>query len=114
MICGFLDTKGVLYPCWKWEHISKAEELVNEFNLGEPQRSELYEDVLLKNGWICIRSVDAYKKVYDDAGKILFITDEQQNFFKERYSEFNEWQLADIDSMLRDFGKLYKWHKENE
>ena len=62
MICGFLDPKGVLYPCWKWEHLSKEEELVNEFNLGEPQKSELHEDVLLKNGWICIRSVDAYKK----------------------------------------------------
>ena len=36
MMCGFLDTKGILYPCCKWEHISKAEELVNEFNLGEP------------------------------------------------------------------------------
>ena len=38
MMCGFLDTKGILYPCCKWEHISKAEELVNEFNLGEPQK----------------------------------------------------------------------------
>ena len=114
MICGFLDTKGILYPCSSWEHVSKADELVDRFNLRRTKPFELCEDVLLKNGWICIRTSDAYKCVYDDDGNILFITDEQQQFFEDHKAEFNERQLTDIEDMLRNFGNLYRWHKEEK
>ena len=114
MICGFLDTKGILYPCSRWEHVSKAEELVDKFNLKRTKPFELCEDVLLKNGWICIRTSDAYKCVYDDEGNVMFITDEQQKFFEDHKAEFNERQLADVEGMLRDFGNLYQFHKEEK
>lgn len=114
MICGFLDTKGILYPCSRWEHVFKAEELVDRFNLRRTKPFELCEDVLLKNGWICIRTSDVYKCVYDDDGNILFITDKQQQFFENHKEEFNERQLADIEDMLRDFGNLYQFHKEEK
>ena len=114
MICGFLDTKGILYPCSRWGHVSKAEELVDKFNLKRTKPFELCEVVLLNNGLICFRTSYAYKCVYDDDGNILFITDEQQQFFEDHKAEFNERQLADIEDMLRDFGKLYRWHKEEK
>lgn len=114
MICGFLDTKGILYPCPRYGHTSLAEELLDKFNLKRTKPFELCEDVLLKNGWICIRTSDAYKCVYDDEGNVMFITDEQQKFFEDHKAEFNECQLADIEGMLRNFGKLYQFHKEEK
>lgn len=112
MICGYLDTKGILYPCSRWEHTSKATELVDKFQLRYANPFEICEDVFLRNGWICIRTSDAYKVAYDDEKKILFITDEQQKFFEDHKAEFNECQLADIENMLRDFGKLYQFHEK--
>lgn len=113
MICGFLDTNGRYYPCSRWEHISKAAEIVDQLQgkLRKSGRYELAEDVLLYNGWICIRGSDVYKAIYDYEGKILFITEAQQNFFTDHKMELNPAQLADIESLLKDFGKLYKWHK---
>ena len=49
---------------------------------------EFCEDVLLKNGWICIRSSDVYKAIYDHEGKVLFISDEQMKFFQNHKEEF--------------------------
>ena len=112
MISGYLDTKGILYPCSRWEHTSKAAELVDKFHLRRTKPFEFCEDILLKNGWICIRTSDAYKAVYDDEKKILFITDAQQKFFEDHNAAFNECQLAAIENMLRDFGKLYQFHKK--
>lgn len=114
MICGFLDTNGILYLCPRYGHTSLAEELLDKFNLKRTKPFALCEDVLLKNGWICIRTSDAYKCVYDEDGKVLFITDAQQKFFEDHKEEFNEYQLADIEDMLRDFGELYKFHKDEK
>ena len=44
----------------------------------------------------------------------MFITDEQQKFFENHKAEFNERQLAYIEGMLRDFGNLYQFHKEEK
>ena len=112
MVCGYLDTKGTLYPCSRWEHTSKAKELVDKFSLRRTKPFKFCEDVLLENGWICIRTSDVYKSAYDCEKKILFITDEQQKFFEDHKTEFNERQLVDIEDMLRDFGKLYQFHKK--
>lgn len=114
MICGFLDTNGILYPCPKYGHISLAEKLVNKYNLKKTKHFELCEDVLLKNGWICIRTSDVYKRAYDKDGDVLFVTDAQQKFFEDHKEEFNKHQLADIEDMLKDFGKLYKFHKDEK
>lgn len=110
MISGFLDTNGVLYPCPSYAHMSMAEELVEEFNMEKVEGCPLPEDILLINGWICIRARDVYKKVYDNEKNILFITEKQQEFFKNHKTYFNTRQLADVEMLLKDFGKLYKYH----
>lgn len=113
MICGFLDNDGVLHHCARYEHTSKAEELVDKFNMKRIEKFGLCEDVLLKNGWICIRTSDVYKAVRDYDGNILFITDKQQEFFEKHKEKFNDRQLADIEMLLKDFGKLYKYHMKD-
>ena len=64
MISGFLDTNGVLYPCPSYAHMSLAEELVEKFNMEKVKGCPIPEDVLLINGWICIRASDVYKNVW--------------------------------------------------
>lgn len=113
MICGYLNPDGILYPCSRYEHTSKASEIIDELNIQKTKPFEMCEDVLLNNGWICIRISDVYKNVYDYNKKILFITDKQQDFFTNHKNEFNEHQLADIEDLLKDFGKLYEWHKND-
>lgn len=105
MICGYLSPEGVLYSCPHWGHTSKAEQLVTEFNLKRTKPFELCEDVLLTNGWICIRTSDVYKHVHDNDGNIVFITDAQKKFFKDHEEEFFDRQLVDIEGLLRDFGR---------
>lgn len=111
-IIGFLDKDGVLYPCNSYGHISKADEIVETFNMRKKGQYDLGEDILLKNGWICIRIADVYKGVYDDERNILFVTPKQQDFFARHKADFNERQLAHIESLLRDFGILYKYHQK--
>lgn len=113
MICGFLDPAGYFYRCNRFEHLDKAKEICETFKIKKVKPYDLWEDVLLKNGWICIRSCDVYKAIYDDSGEILFITEKQQEFFEKHRTEFNLNQLAYIENLLKDFGKLYKWHKED-
>lgn len=113
-IIGFLDKEGVLFPCASYGHISKADELVETLGLRSKGKCDLSEDVLLKNGWICIRITDVYKSVYDDDRNILFITSKQQEFFKRHKADFNERQLAHIESLLKDFGILYKYHQREK
>lgn len=111
MICGFLDPEGTLYPCPRWGHTSKAEQIITELNIDRTSRFGTCEDELLKRGWICIRSSDVYKIAYDDNRNVLFITDKQQEFFENHKDEFNICQIVDIEKLLGDFGKLYEWHK---
>ena len=113
MICGYLSPDGVLYGCNRYEHTYKADKIVDELGIQRVKPLELGEDVLLKNGWICIRTSDVYKTIYDYNNKILFITDKQQEFFANNRDEFNKRQLADIEGLLKDFGKLYEWHKND-
>ena len=115
MICGFLDPKGKLHPCCKWEHVSKATELVKRFasQLHRTDKYEFCEDVLLKNGWICLRPGDVYKGIYDHDRKVLFITEEQMGFLEKNRHEFNLHQTADIEKMLHDFGDLHRWRSDN-
>ena len=80
-IIGFLDKDGVLFPCSSYGHISKADEIVEAFNMRKKGQYDLSEDILLKNGWICIRITDVYKSIYDYEKNILFITPKQQDFF---------------------------------
>lgn len=114
MISGFLDTKGILYSCPSYAHMSLAKELIEKFKLEEIEGCFLPEDVLLAKGWICIRAGDVYKKVYDNKANILFITQEQQNFFKKHKKDFNTRQLADIEMLLKDFGDLYRYYNEEK
>lgn len=116
MISGFLDKDGVLYPCPSYAHMSLAETLVEKFNIeNQTETYSLPEDMLLRNGWICIRARDVYKAVMDNEKNILFITPKQQEFFSKHKADFNESQLADIERLLKDFGELYKYRqKERE
>ena len=111
MLCGFLSPDGKLYSCPYYGHMSLAEKLVAELKI---KRTDMCENVLLKNGWICIRPSDVYKAVYDDDGKIVFITDEQKEFFSKNREEFSDRQLADIEDLLRDFGKMQKRRARKE
>ena len=115
MICGFLDPNGKLYACCRYEHTTKAEKIVWELHdqLQKGKPYDIGEEILLRNGWICIRTGDVYKGIYSYDEKILFITDAQQKFFADHKQELNERQIADIEMLLRDFGKLYEWHKED-
>lgn len=113
-IIGFLNTDGVLFPCSSYGHISKADEIVETFNMRKERQYDLSEDILLKKGWICIRITDVFKSVYDDERNILFITPKQQEFFAKHKADFNERQLAHIESLLKDFGILYKYHNRGE
>ncbi|MBE6767365.1 MAG: hypothetical protein E7549_00465 [Ruminococcaceae bacterium] len=106
-IIGFLDKAGNLYPCSSYGHISAADEIVKALKIDKGYR--LGEDILLKNGWICIRAGDVYKAVFDGEANILFITPEQQEFFAKHKADFNERQLADIERLSKDFGELYKY-----
>lgn len=110
MISGFLDKEGVLYPCPSYAHMSLAEELVEKFNMKGVEGCYIPEDILLINGWICIRVSDVYKKVWDNEHNILFITEKQQDFFEKHKNDFNIRQLANIEMLLKDFGDLYKYH----
>jgi len=114
MISGFLDTNGVLYPCPSYAHMSLAEELVEKFNMEKVKGCPIPEDVLLINGWICIRVSDVYKKVWDNEHNILFITQKQQDFFEKHKKDFNTRQLADVEKLLKDFGMLYKYRNSEK
>lgn len=114
MISGFLDKNGVLYPCPSYAHMSLAKELVENFNMKDMEGCYIPEDILLINGWICIRVRDVYKKVWDNEHNILFITEKQQEFFEKHKNDFNTRQLADIEILLKDFGYLYKYHNEKQ
>ena len=70
---------------------------------------EMSEDVLLKNGWVCIRVSDVYKSMCDYEGNVLYITTKQQEFFENHKKDFNNRQLACIERLLKDYGILYKY-----
>ena len=114
MISGFLDKEGILYHCPSYAHMSLAAELVGKFNMGKVEGCFLPEDILLINGWICIRVSDVYKKVWDNEHNILFITEKQQEFFEKHKNDFNVRQLKDIEMLLKDFGMLYKFHNSEK
>lgn len=113
MICGFLSPDGVLYSCPHYGHTSKAEQLITALNIKRTKPFDMCEDVLLKNGWICVRTSDVYKAIYDDDGEIVFITDEQKEFFAEHREEFSDMQLAYIEDLVRDFGKMQKRREQS-
>jgi hypothetical protein len=94
--------------------MSLAKELVEKFNMKDVEGCYISEDKLLINGWICIRVGDVYKKVWDNERNILFITEEQQDFFEKHKNDFNARQLADIEMLLKDFGNLYKYHNDKQ
>ena len=106
MISGFLAPDGTFHSCPSFCHMSLADKLVARLNLRKEKPYEISEDILLKHGYICIRASDVYKAAYGYDRKVLLITDEQQAFFEKHIEEFWDRQLADIDSLLRDFGKM--------
>ena len=70
------------------------------------------EDTLLLNGFICIRTSDVYKRARDYEGKILLISDKQQKYFSDNWSEFNDNQKKCILDLISDFGLLNQFYKE--
>ena len=70
------------------------------------------EDILLKKGFICIRSGDMYKRARNDQGTILDITTIQQNWLQDRWAELNTDQRKDCKDMIETFGDPSRFARE--
>ena len=108
-LIGYLSPDGKIYSCQSFGHEAKADELVYEFGYKCRDRIYYSEDILLKNGWICIRESDVFKLTRDYDGNVIPITPKQQNFLMQHKVDFNQRQLADLEQMIKDFGEIVKY-----
>lgn len=79
MISGYLSPEGTFYNAPYWSHLSTAQHIVEDNGWFSEDKIDYPEYILLKRGFICIRSSDMYKRVLNDQGTILDITTVQQN-----------------------------------
>lgn len=92
--------------------MNTASKIVRELNLRKTHKYDLDEDILLLNGFICIRILDVYKRARDFEDKILLISDKQQSFFVENWNSFNDKQKLDILDLIEDFGLIKSFNEE--
>ena len=111
-ISGYLAPNGYFYNAPYWCHMNTASKIVRGLNLHKTHKYDLDEDVLLLNGFICIRVSDVYKRARDFEGKILLISDKQQSFFVENWNSFNDKQKLDILDLIEDFGLIKSFNKK--
>ncbi len=111
-ISGYLAPNGYLYNAPYWCHMNVASKIVKELNLHKTYKYDLDEDILLLNGFICIRISDVYKRARSFDGKILLISDKQQSFFVENWNNFNNKQKLDILDLIENFGLIKSFNKE--
>ena len=109
---GYLSFNGDFYEAPYYSHMATATKIVNMYELPRPRNANLDEDTLLLNGFICIRTSDVYKRARDYEGKILLISDKQQKYFSDNWSEFNDNQKKCILDLISDFGLLNQFYKE--
>ena len=111
-ISGYLAPNGYFYSSPYWCHMNTASKIVRVLNLHKTHKYDLDEDMLLLNGFICIRISDVYKRARDFEGKILLISDKQQSFFVENWNGFNDKQKLDILDLIEDFGLIKSFNKK--
>lgn len=112
MISGYLSPDGQFYNAPYWSHLSTAQRIVENNGWFSGNSRDWPEDILLKRGFICIRSGDMFKRARNDAGAILDITETQQSWLQERWSEFNQAQKKDCTDLIEAFGDWSKFAAE--
>lgn len=112
MISGYLSPEGVFYNAPYWSHLSTAQRIVEDNEWFLDNKKDYPEDILLKRGFICIRSRDMYKRTRNDQGTILDITDAQQDWLQDRWAELNLDQRKDCKDMIETFGDPFRFAKK--
>lgn len=112
MISGYLSPDGTFYNAPYWSHLSTAQHIVEDNDWFSDSKRDYAEDILLKRGFICIRSSDMYKRSRNDQGTILCITDAQQNWLQDRWAELNLNQRKDCKDMIETFGDPFRFAKK--
>lgn len=112
MISGYLSPQGKFYNAPYWSHMSTAQRIVEDNGWFSENRRDWPEDILLKRNFICIRSGDIFKRARNDEGTILDITESQQSWLQERWSEFNQAQKRDCEGLIETFGDWFRFVAE--
>lgn len=112
MISGYLSPDGTFYNAPYWSHLSTAQRIVEDNGWFSDNKKDWPEDILLKRGFICIRTGDMYKRVRNDQGNILDITSIQQDWLQDRWAELNQAQRKDCQDMVETFGDSFRFAKE--
>lgn len=112
MISGYLSPEGVFYNAPYWSHLSTAQRIVEDNEWFSDSKRDYPEDILLKRGFICIRTRDMYKRTHNDQGTILDITNAQQDWLQDRWAEFNPDQRKDCKDMIETFGDPFRFAKK--
>ena len=109
MISGYLSPEGTFYNAPYWSHLSTAQHIVEDNNWFSDNKKDWPEDILLKRGFICIRTSDMYKRARNDQGNVLNITDVQQDWLQDRWDELNQDQRKDCKDMIETFGDPFRF-----
>lgn len=103
---GFLDTEGILYECSSWEHLDKAEEIVESMGISISNRLEA-ENYLQKLGWVVVRTRDVYGMIgcYKEGSRERYhLTDAQINWLNNAYEDMTLECRKSVDEM-------FEWNK---
>lgn len=111
MISGYLSPEGTFYNALYWSYLSTAQHIVEDNNWFSDNKKDWPEDILLKRGFICIRTSDMYTRARNDQGTILDITDAQQDWLQDRWAELNPDQRKDCNDMIETFGDPFMFAK---
>lgn len=100
---GFLDTEGILHECSSWEHLDKAEEIVESMGVSVNNRLEA-EDYLQKQGWIVVRTRDVYGLIGyykdKDSEERYHLTDAQIDWLNKAYKNMTTECRKSVDEMF--------------
>lgn len=96
---GWLSPNGDLWECNTFNHISKADEIINKYHYPTINHRSS-DEVLMFYGWvhISISQIDHKYRIWWDK----FLTPNQINFLKQYFDETE--QVSDLDRI--------KWDKE--
>ena len=112
MLSGYLSPDGTFYNAPYWSHMSTAQRIVEDNGQFSKGRRDWPEDIILKRGFICIRTSDMYKRARDSDGALLLITDIQQDWLQARWAELNQAQRKDCQDIVETFGDSFRFAKE--
>lgn len=100
---GFLDTEGNLSKCSSWEHLDKANEIVENMGVSVNNRLEA-EEYLQKQGWIVVRTNDVYGLIgyykNENSEERYHLTDAQINWLNKTYEDMTPECRKSVDEMF--------------